>query len=258
MDIKSMIEEYIEFLRQNISYRQIEKGYEITTPFLDDNNDCIQIYVDDIQGEKIKLSDDGATISTLLDGGIKLTQTRRQLIYSVAAGYGVEVEDNELTIECKIRDFAQKKHALLQAILKIGDIGFTSQSRVASMFTEDVEEYFKSYQVSNMKNMSVIGKSGFIHTYDFVLPGDNHFSERFCNALNKPTKSNVSNMIFSWQDTIPQRKHYCEDGKFYVFMNDDNNYSSKLEDALIEYNLYPIRKSEMSQSNAEKYFKKSA
>ena len=116
MDIKEMIDEYIEFLKQNITYRQIEKGYEITTPFLDNKNDRVQIYVDDINGEDILLSDDGATISNLLDSGLKLTSTRKRLLANVAMSYGVAVEKNNLQIKTTIKDFAVKKHALLHRL----------------------------------------------------------------------------------------------------------------------------------------------
>lgn len=255
MDIKSMIDEYMDFLKQNISYRQIEKGYEITTPFLDDNNDCIQIYVDDINGENIKLSDDGTTISNLLMGGLKLTQTRKQLLYSIVSSYGVELENNNLTIECKVKDFPSKKHALLQAMLKVGDMSYTSQSRVASMFSEDVAEYFKSYNIPNIQDISVVGKSGFLHTYDFVLARDANFCERFCNAINRPTKTTVFNTIFGWQDTLPQRKRKGNDGELCVFLNDDNKYSPKYEDAFGEYGIITIRKSKMTEKESLKNFK---
>ncbi len=255
MDIKLMIEEYMDFLRQNISYRQLEKGYEITTPFLDDHNDCIQIYVDEVSGDTIKLSDDGATISNLLDGGLKLTKSRNQIMHSIVYGYGVEIEDNNLTIECKIKDFAAKKHALLQAMLKVGDMEYTSQNRVASMFSEDIAEYFKAYNIPNVQNMSVIGKSGFIHTYDFVIAGDAHFSERFCNSINRPSKTAIFNAIFGWQDTFPQRKSIDNGSKLFLFLNDENKYSVKLEDACSEYGIRTIRKSEMTQESTLSQFR---
>lgn len=254
MDIKEMIDEYIDFLKQNITYRQIEKGYEITTPFLDNKNDRVQIYVDDINGEDILLSDDGATISNLLDSGLKLTSARKRLLANVAMSYGVAVEKNNLQIKTTIKDFAVKKHALLQAIIKIDDLSFTTQSRVSAMFAEDVADYFMERNIYNVPNISITGKSGFIHKYDFVLAESKYFKERFCEAINKPTKTNVTNLIFSWQDTFPQRQRSGRDGSLYAFLNDDNPYSDKLEDAFREYGILPIRKSRMSDEDVVDLF----
>ena len=173
MDIKQLINEYIDFIKKGITYREIEKGYEITTPFLDEKNDCIQIYIEDINGESIILSDEGNTIADLEDAGLKLNENRKQLLYSIVRAYGVEVGINySLTIKATIKDFPQKKHSLLQAILKVTDMIYTTQSRVASMFVDDIANFFDSNEIYSMPNMSVRGKTGFVHTYDFVLSKD--------------------------------------------------------------------------------------
>lgn len=255
MDIKSMIDEYVDFLKNNFTYRQIEKGYEITTPFLDNKNDRIQIFVDDIDGEEILLSDDGITVSNLLDAGVNLTPARKQIMSNIAIGYGVILDRNCLTIKTTIKEFAAKKHALLQAIIKIGDLSFTTQSRVSAMFADDVAAYFDENDIACVQDIFVAGKSGFMHKYDFVLAKNKYFNERFCEAINKPSKTNIMNLIFSWQDTLPQRQKTGKDGDLYAFLNDENKYSEKLEEALNEYQIRPIRKSKMDSGETLKLFR---
>lgn len=253
MDIKNLIEEYLDFLRKGISYRQLEKGYEITTPFLDDNNDCIQIYVDDIKENEIILSDEGVTFANLEDGGLKLNQTRKQLLYMITRAYGVDIgENNCLTVKSTIKDFAQKKHALLQAILKVNDMIYTTQSRVASMFVDDIATFFDNNSIYNIPSMSVRGKTGFVHTYDFVLAKDRDFPERFCSAINRPSRSNITSTIFGWTDTLPQRK---QESKCIVFLNDDNKISSTLVPALQEYGIKSILKSNLNTEETMRNFK---
>lgn len=48
LDVKDLVEQYIDFLKTNITYKQVEKGFEITTPFLDEKNDWIQIYISEV------------------------------------------------------------------------------------------------------------------------------------------------------------------------------------------------------------------
>ncbi len=253
MDIKLLIDQYVDFLKRGISYREIEKGYEINTPFLDDKNDCIQIYVMDIEGEQILLSDGGAAISNLEDLGVKFTPTRENMLRSIIRAYGVDLtRDKNLTIKATVKDFPRKKHSLIQAILKVGDLCYTTQNRVASVFADDIVEFFHKNDICFIKNMSVIGKTGFVQTYDFVLSSDRNFPERFCTAINKPSRTTITNAIFGWNDTLPQRD---EGSKCLVFMNDENKFSDSLIDALQEYNIRPILKSQMLTGECLSEFK---
>ena len=45
MDIQSLLDNYINWLKSEITFSQIGEYYEITTPFLDPSNDYLQIYV---------------------------------------------------------------------------------------------------------------------------------------------------------------------------------------------------------------------
>ena len=45
MDIKKLIDEYTSWLNKEITFEQVGEYYEITTPYLDNANDYLQIYV---------------------------------------------------------------------------------------------------------------------------------------------------------------------------------------------------------------------
>lgn len=44
MEIKQLIDDYIHWLKKEITFEKIGEYYEITTPFLNSANDFIQIY----------------------------------------------------------------------------------------------------------------------------------------------------------------------------------------------------------------------
>lgn len=253
MNMRSMIDEYIDFLKKEITYRQIEKGFEITTPFLNDSNDHMQIYVREIDGEKIILSDGGDSISYLEDCGVNLSPQRWNTIKDICYAYGVRTIDDQLIIKTTIKEFPQKKHSLLQAMLKVNDLVYTAQSRVASMFVDDISGYFEKNEMYPSRNVSIIGQSGIYHNYDFLLNKDKYFSERFCNAINAPTKNNVMTTIFMWNDTLNKRN---KESRFYVFVNDEGKYNSELVKAFDEYDIETIRKTEMSTMETLRKFKK--
>jgi predicted RNA-binding protein YlqC (UPF0109 family) len=115
---KNLINDYIEWLRQNINIKEINGMYEITTPFLDRHNDHLQIYVKKSDGGLI-LTDNGQTITNLRLSGFEFTQEKRQILNSTLKSFGVQLIDEELIAKATPEDFPQKKHNLIQAILYI-------------------------------------------------------------------------------------------------------------------------------------------
>ena len=57
MDIQNLIDEYAIWLKSEISFDKIGDYYEITTPYLDNANDYLQIYVKQ-EGDDLYFSDD--------------------------------------------------------------------------------------------------------------------------------------------------------------------------------------------------------
>jgi U3 small nucleolar ribonucleoprotein component len=69
---KNLVNAYIEWLCKNISIKEINGMYEITTPFLDNHNDHIQIYIKKSDSRLI-LTDNGQTITNLRLSGFEFT-----------------------------------------------------------------------------------------------------------------------------------------------------------------------------------------
>lgn len=59
MEIKQLIDDYIHWLKKEITFEKIGEYYEITTPFLNSTNDFIQIYVR-IDKDTIFFTDDNS------------------------------------------------------------------------------------------------------------------------------------------------------------------------------------------------------
>jgi len=115
---KNLINDYIEWLRQNISIKEINSMHEITTPFLDNHNDHIQIYIKKSDSGLI-LTDNGQTITNLRLSGFEFTPEKKQILNSTLKSFGVQLIDEELVAKTTPENFPQKKHNLIQAILYI-------------------------------------------------------------------------------------------------------------------------------------------
>lgn len=130
MDIEKRIDEYLKWLKQEIRFSPLSNGYyELVTPFLDSSNDYIQFYVKEENGH-LFFTDDSWTLSTLEMSGIKLSDKRMSQIEQIATQFGVRLDKSELTYKTSVKNFALGKMQFTQAMLRIGDMYLTSQSKV--------------------------------------------------------------------------------------------------------------------------------
>lgn len=231
---------YINWLKEKITIKDINGVLEITSPLLDRNNDRMQIYVIP-DGDSLILSDDGHVINELLMAGCDVTSTKRhrEILDNILNKYGVKRNDAELFVKATIKDFPQKKHFLLQAMLSVNDMFMTTRENVTSIFLEEVDNFLFNNDVRYSENVSFIGKSGFTHNYDFIIPKSRKSPERIIKAINNPTRDKAETLLFSWDDTRETRK---SDSVLYAFLNDtDKKINNNILSAFAQYDVTPIQ-----------------
>ena len=116
------IQMYLEWLKKDLSIQSLENGWsEITTSFLDVDNDFIQIYVRENSDGTVSLTDGGETIQALKMSGCDVTSPARSTgIDNTLKRFGIKRDGTELTAIVQIDKFAEKMNDLIQAILAIG------------------------------------------------------------------------------------------------------------------------------------------
>ncbi len=240
MDIQKLIDEYAAWLKSEITFEKVGEYYEITTPYMDNANDYLQIYVRQ-EGNSIYFTDDCATLHNLKMGGFQFTPNRKEHLQKILRQCGVQLKGEELIANVPISGFPQKKHLFIQAILRIDDMFVTSKSKVASFFLDDIQDFFVENDIFFSDNVQFTGISGFAHNYDFLLQRSHTKPERLCQAVNNPNKSSMGNILFAWNDTKPARK---QDSQLIVILNDHNGISHGVEEAFQNYEAQVIRWSE--------------
>jgi len=234
-DCRHLVDSYLAWLREKIVTKEINGACEITTPFLDRHNDRLQIYVQR-HGEQLRVTDDGYIIADLESSGCQLdTPHRREMLQAILNGFGVREEEGELIVETSERDFPKKKHSLLQAMLTVNDMFMTARHRVSRLFLEDVSRYLDEHEVRYSPNVEFTGRSGFVHRYDFIIPGSRKMPERILRAINNPTRDAATSMIFSWTDTRNTRPR---NSTAYAILNDSEREPSS--DVLSAFSQYEI------------------
>lgn len=249
LDCYQLVDQYAHWLKEKVKLKSIDGICEITTPFVDRHNDYLQIYVK-ATASGMLLTDDGYTIRDLEMSGFEFnTERRKNELRIILNGFGVGLRGDSLEVETRPDNFSQKKHNLIQAMLAINDLFVLAPPRVASFFREDVEKFLSLHDIRFTKDVNFIGKSGFNHHFDFVIPPSKKEPERVLRTINNPSKNNVSAMIFSWDDA---RKVRSENSIAIAVLNDqDREITPDTLHALKAYEIEP-----MAWSKRDKYAEK--
>ena len=249
-DVEVLLEQYRVWLRDKTTLRQVDEWVEITTPYLDRHNDCLQIYAKPADGGFV-LTDDGYIIEDLEQSGCKVVDSgrRRALLDTTLNGFGVQVNKTALEVRASREDFALRKHNLVQAILAVNDLFYLASSAVASLFHEDVVAWLDLAEVRYTPNVKFTGRSGYDHRFDFVIPKSRDQPERVLRTINRPGRDTAQSVAFSWIDT---REVRAPDSRAYAILNDaDRGVSAGVLRAMRSYGVRPVPWSDRESAREE-------
>jgi hypothetical protein len=238
MKTESLVDEYFSWLKSKTTWRDVNGWTEITTPYLDRHNDYIQIYLRQ-NGDEWELTDDGETMTDLIQSGCELdTPRRKALLHATINGFGMHLTNGAITVKTKQESFALRKHNLIQAILAVNDLFYLARASVESFFFEDVALWMDGADVRYTQRVKFSGRTGYDHLFDFVVPKSKLEPERILRVVNNPGKDQANNVILSWVDTKEARP---SDSVAFAILNDkERNISDGVVEALASYDITPL------------------
>ncbi|EFM11103.1 protein of unknown function DUF1829 [Paenibacillus curdlanolyticus YK9] len=238
--VEQLSDSYVNWLKQKITFKELDNAVEITTPFMDRHNDYLQIYVQQ-KGTKLIVSDAGYILTDLKLSGCDVFSSpkRKKIFQTILNGYGVKVSSREeLFVETTVENFPQKKHMLVQSMMTVNDMFMTSRENVHSIFLEEVDQFLFDNDIRFVDNINFTGKSGFPQTFHFAIPRSKQFPERILHAINNPTKQNSETLLFAWTETKENRR---PDSTLFAVLNDSEKpIRPGIVNAFNEYEVQPI------------------
>jgi len=237
-EVRALMDQYLAWLREKTSLREINGVVEITTPYLDRHNDHLQFYVKKNKSGYI-LTDDGYIIKDLELSGCVLDSPKRQdLLHTTLNGFGVQNDQGALVVHAMPENFNLRKHNLVQAMLAVNDLFYLAAPIVESLFLEDVASWLDINDVRYTPNVKFTGKSGYDHSFHFIIPKSRRAPERFVQAINNPVKVNAQRTAFAYIDTKEARP---ANSQAFAFLNDaETTPAASVLDALRSYDVEPV------------------
>jgi hypothetical protein len=247
--IEELVRGYAKWLSDKTTIQELRNGWtEVTTPFLDRNNDHIQLYMKK-DGDAITITDDGFTLSDLELSGCGISSPRRKvLMEETLNGFGVALNSKTSAIETRAteKDFSFKKNSMIQAIISVGDLFYTARTNVISLFLEEVQTWLEQNRIRYLPNVTFIGQTHYSHRFDFVIPKSEKAPERIIRAINNPNRSTAEAFAFSWHDIRTARP---PQSVAIAILNDDKAKGElqRILEALGAYEIGALRWSEREE-----------
>ena len=238
-EMQSLLDGYWKSLKDRTSLRAVDDWIEITTPYLDRHNDCIQIYARRSENGYL-LTDDAYVLEDLEQSGYAIDHPRyRTLVDAALNGFGVRVREGALEVEASRATFGVRKHNLLQAMMAVEDISYIAKPSDAERppFLDVVSGWMDESKVRYTPNVSLMGHSGYGHRFEFVIPKSDAKPERVVRAFNRPNRTAAMNMAFSWVDTRHARS---DDSTAYAILNDERPVADEVLVAMGAYGVSPV------------------
>jgi len=245
-ELQSLREDYLSWLRENTLLREVDEWIEITTPFLDRHNDCVQIYAKRSEDGYL-LTDHGYTIDDLEFCGCKLDSgTRKELLTITLNGFGISRDGNVLQVNATSEDFALQKQNLLQAMLAVNDLHYTSRSSAARLFADDVAGWLTKSNIRYDRNVKVLGRTGLNVRYDFVIRKSDTQPNRALWTISNPDPVSAKRTAFAWEDT---REAHRSKYKAFAMLNDkEKPVPENVSNALLNYDIQPLMYSALDEA----------
>lgn len=238
METSELLDSYYDWLKKKYVIKKHPTSDEIITPFLDNINDNISVYVDHLSNNQILLNDDGYTLNNLEMMGISLTDTRKVLMENICKQFNIKIiENNTLAIKGTEQDFPIMKYNLTSAILRINDLLFTKKSNVENMFYDDVLNYLQENDFGGLPT-TMFGHSGLSYSFKYAIPqkGDNPL--KLINMQNNISSSQMMKEAFTFNDIKQNSSFDYKNPQYIVIFNDkEKNVSERSQQIADTYNL---------------------
>jgi hypothetical protein len=241
--VENMVAGFVNWWKDSIGISQEGEAVRIVCPMLDRHNDHMSIYIAEDDGGMI-LSDIGATIDDLTISGYDVSSSEKRMakLEQVLSCYGLEHEGNEIYKKADRSTLFQAMNFMMQGMAAVDDLHYLAKENVRNLFVEDLQEWITENDITNVANISIQGKSGFVSHFDFVIPKTKKAPERLLKAVSSPTKSSISNALFGFGDIKDARP----DANCYIvanLVNSDgtiNDQDESLKTACMNYGAYMI------------------
>lgn len=226
MEINSIVNEYLKWIKENTKIKNKNGIDVITTPFALSNNDLIDIIVKKNNNEII-LSDDGETLFNLEISGVNIVK-RKEIFEKFLRSYGLnKTSEDEIIKKSSYQNIGRDINDFIQGILSIDDMFLTSSNNVKHFFKEDVALFFEKNDFYPSPDIKLVGKNNLEYNIDYIINRTKNKKEKLIRVINSNNKDKIISAIFAFEDLEERNSE-----NIIIFNNTERELSNELEEVL--------------------------
>lgn len=249
MDVSALLRSYQDWMFTQIKTRTVADAVEITLPFIDRDNDYLQVYLLEPEPGEYLLTDDGYTIENLELAGCSLdTEKRQELLLEVINGFGITLDEKALSVSAHEHNFPQRLNNLVQAILAVDDLAYLTSSNVSRIFLTEVTEWLTRKKVRYSPKVSLLGKNDIHYSFDILIPAspETNTPERIIESFGIFDLKQAEALAYRWGEVRQLRTNT----KIYaVFSN--KRISKRIQDICDAEDIHAVQFSEIESMGQE-------
>jgi len=162
MECAEIIERTIENLRLEFKCLPSERRMHIITPYLYPDNDLIEIFVEEISPNRVRVTDLGETLRHLESLGVDVlaSSKRRFLLEQITQRIHVDIQRGKLEREGSVEDIGSLLMDVVAAVQGVADLIYTSKAYEPATFPEEVSIFLSERKIEHEKRPTVLGTTG--------------------------------------------------------------------------------------------------
>lgn len=162
MECAEIIERAIESLRLGFKCIPSDRRICIVTPYLYPDNDLVEVFVEEIGPNRVRVTDLGETLRHLESLGVDVlaSSKRRFLLEQITKRIHVDIQRGKLEREGSAEDIGSLLMDVIAAAQGVADLIYTSKAYEPATFPEEVSIFLSEHKIEHEKRPAVFGTTG--------------------------------------------------------------------------------------------------
>ena len=202
LSCEEIAKQYLEALSNRFTCESVGNVLRIITPYLYPNNDLIEVLVQELPPETIKVTDSGETLRHLHSQGfdIAVRSQRREMVEIIASRTGVDVVLGQLTKIGRIDELGDVLFDVIVAARGVSDLIYTSRAYEPATFAEEVGKFLLENGLEYDSPAKPTGQTGRVYTVQFMLHRGPTYLEPLSPRHASRSRAQVNSVFRTWYD----------------------------------------------------------
>jgi hypothetical protein len=203
LNCQEAIERYLSSLKEGFTCVPMENKLRIVTPYLYPDNDLIEVFVEELPSNQIRVTDLTETLRHLHARGFDVFESpkRKFMVETIASRTGVELFNGQLAKTGEVNQLGDLLFDVIVVARGVSDLIYTSKTFEPATFSEEVEAFLRNNNIPVEPKVKLVGISGKSYTVNFKVT---IVTTRFLQALSPVAvaglKPKVDATVRMWVD----------------------------------------------------------